>query len=64
MFGVQQQRGMESLLYHHVDACMVVFSETIELNFFNGFVKVGYKVVVVMPYLDDLLKYTPRTLLK
>lgn len=41
MFGVRQQRGLESLLYHHMDACVVVFSETIELNFFNGFVKDG-----------------------
>lgn len=41
MFGVRQQRGLESLLYHHPDACLVVFSETIELNFFSGFVKDG-----------------------
>ncbi|KAL3654518.1 hypothetical protein CASFOL_001503 [Castilleja foliolosa] len=59
MFGVRQQWGLESLLYHHMDACVVVFSETIELNFFNGFVKEGYKVAVVMPNLDELLKDTP-----
>ncbi|GFQ00882.1 uncharacterized protein at4g19900 [Phtheirospermum japonicum] len=59
MFGVRQQRGLESLLFHHVDACVVVFSETIELNFFNGFVKEGYKIAVVMPNLDELLKDTP-----
>ncbi|KAK6150219.1 hypothetical protein DH2020_017744 [Rehmannia glutinosa] len=59
MFGVRQQRGLESLLYHHMDACVVVFSETIELNFFTGFVKEGYKVAVVMPNLDELLKDTP-----
>lgn len=41
MFGVRQQRVLESLLYHHPDACVVVFSETIELNFFSGFVKDG-----------------------
>ncbi|GER33172.1 alpha 1,4-glycosyltransferase family protein [Striga asiatica] len=59
MFGVRQQRGLESLLYHHMDACVVVFSETVELNFFNGFVKEGYKVAVVMADLDELLKDTP-----
>ncbi|KAL6546217.1 hypothetical protein OROMI_021938 [Orobanche minor] len=59
MFGVRQQRGLESLLYHHMDACVVVFSETIALNFFNGFVKQGYKVAVVMPNLDELMKDTP-----
>ncbi|KAL7089689.1 hypothetical protein ACP275_13G199300 [Erythranthe tilingii] len=58
-FGVRQQRGLESLLYHHADACVVVFSETIELNFFTGFVKDGYKVAVVMPDLDELLRDTP-----
>lgn len=41
MFGIRQQRGLESLLHHHPDACVVVFSETIELNFFSGFVKDG-----------------------
>ncbi|KAL8508495.1 hypothetical protein ACS0TY_018937 [Phlomoides rotata] len=59
MFGVRQQRGLESLLYHHPDACLVVFSETMELNFFSGFVKDGYKIAVVMPNLDELLKDTP-----
>ncbi|KAL0292569.1 UNVERIFIED_CONTAM: hypothetical protein Scaly_2585800 [Sesamum calycinum] len=58
-FGVRQQRGLESLLYHHQDACVVVFSETIDLNFFSGFVKDGYRVAVVMPNLDELLKDTP-----
>ncbi|KAL1538460.1 lactosylceramide 4-alpha-galactosyltransferase [Salvia divinorum] len=62
MFGIRQQRGLESLLHHHPDACVVVFSETIELNFFNGFVKNGYKVAVVMPNLDELLKDTPTHL--
>ncbi|PIN24796.1 Alpha-1,4-N-acetylglucosaminyltransferase [Handroanthus impetiginosus] len=59
MFGVRQQRGLESLLNHHRDACVVVFSETMELNFFSGFVKDGYKVAVVMPNLDELLRDTP-----
>ncbi|XP_057812083.1 uncharacterized protein At4g19900 [Salvia miltiorrhiza] len=59
MFGIRQQRGLESVLHHHPDACVVVFSETIELNFFSGFVKDGYKVAVVMPNLDELLKDTP-----
>jgi len=59
MFSVRQQRGLESLLFHHRDVCVVVFSETIELNFFEGFVKDGFKVAVVMPNLDELLKDTP-----
>ncbi|XP_073299206.1 uncharacterized protein At4g19900-like [Primulina huaijiensis] len=59
MFGVRQQRALESILYHHRRACVVMFSETIELNFFGEFVKHGYNVAVVMPNLDELLKDTP-----
>ncbi|KAL4578109.1 hypothetical protein LXL04_014225 [Taraxacum kok-saghyz] len=59
MFSVRHQRGLESLLFHHQDACVVVFSETIELNFFDSFVKDGYKIAVVMPNLDELLNDTP-----
>lgn len=59
MFGVRQRRALESILYHHRYACVVVFSETIELNFFSEFVKQGYNVAVVMPNLDELLKDTP-----
>ncbi|ESQ55378.1 hypothetical protein EUTSA_v10024627mg [Eutrema salsugineum] len=60
MFSVRHQRGLESLLSQHRDACVVVFSETVELNFFrNSFVKDGYKVAVAMPNLDELLQDTP-----
>ncbi|CAN8325328.1 unnamed protein product [Cochlearia groenlandica] len=60
MFSVRHQRGLESLLSQHRDACVVVFSETIELDFFrNSFVKDGYKVAVAMPNLDELLRDTP-----
>lgn len=42
MFSVRHQRGLESLLTQHPDACVVVFSETIELDFFrDSFVKDG-----------------------
>ncbi|XP_010529291.1 PREDICTED: uncharacterized protein At4g19900 [Tarenaya hassleriana] len=60
MYSVRHQRGLESLLSQHPDACVVVFSETIELDFFrNTFVKDGYRVAVAMPNLDELLKDTP-----
>ncbi|XP_043807752.1 uncharacterized protein At4g19900 isoform X2 [Manihot esculenta] len=60
MYTVRHQRGLESLLLHHREACVVVLSETIELDFFAGsFVKDGYKVAVAMPNLDELLKDTP-----
>lgn len=42
MYGVRHQRGLESVLRVHSDACVVVFSETIELNFFSDFVDDGY----------------------
>lgn len=41
MFSVRHQRGLESVFFHHPDACVVVFSETLELNFFGSFVKDG-----------------------
>ncbi|WCJ28493.1 alpha 1 4-glycosyltransferase family protein [Euphorbia peplus] len=61
-YTVRQQRGLESLLLHHKDACVLILSETIELDFFaNSFVKDGYKVAVAMPNLDELLKDTPAS---
>ena len=43
MYSVRYQIGLESLLYHHRDACVVVLSETIELDFFKeSFLKDGY----------------------
>lgn len=42
MYSVRHQRGLESVLFHHPNACVVVFSETIELDFFkDSFVKEG-----------------------
>lgn len=48
MFSVRYQRGLESLLYHHRDACVVVLSETIELDFFkDSFLKDGYYIQII-----------------
>ncbi|XP_020578481.1 uncharacterized protein At4g19900 isoform X2 [Phalaenopsis equestris] len=58
-FGVRHQRGLESLLHHHRNACVLMFSETIELDYFKDFVKNGFRIAVVMPNLDELLKDTP-----
>ncbi|KAJ4975719.1 hypothetical protein NE237_000825 [Protea cynaroides] len=59
MYSVRYQRGLESLLHHHPDACVLVFSETIELDFFRDFTNDGFKIAVAMPNLDELLKNTP-----
>lgn len=45
-FSVRHQRGLESILFHNPDACVVIFSETIELNLFDGYVKDGYVLYV------------------
>ncbi|XP_044965300.1 uncharacterized protein At4g19900 [Hordeum vulgare subsp. vulgare] len=58
-YGVRHQRGLESLLQQHPDACVVVLSETLELETFHEFVKEGYKVAVAVPSLDELLEGTP-----
>lgn len=43
MYSVRYQRGLESLFKHHPNACVVIFSETIDLDFFKeSFVKDGY----------------------
>ncbi|XP_021729633.1 uncharacterized protein At4g19900-like [Chenopodium quinoa] len=62
MYTVRHQRGLESVLFHHPDACIVVFSETIELDFFKEFLKDGFKIAVTMPNLEELLKDTPTSI--
>ncbi|KAL8167963.1 hypothetical protein V2J09_009462 [Rumex salicifolius] len=62
MYGVRHQRCLESLLFHHLDACVIIFSETVELDFFKEFAKDGFKVAVVMPNLEELLKATPTSI--
>uniref|UniRef100_A0A0E0ED83 Alpha 1,4-glycosyltransferase domain-containing protein n=1 Tax=Oryza meridionalis TaxID=40149 RepID=A0A0E0ED83_9ORYZ len=57
-YGVRHQRGLESLLRQHPEACVVMLSETLELEFFQEFVKEGYKVAVALPNLDELLEGT------
>ncbi|KAL3681298.1 hypothetical protein R1sor_024254 [Riccia sorocarpa] len=58
-FTVRHQRVLESLLIFHPDACVVVFSESIQLTFFQSFVAEGYRVAVAMPQLQELLEDTP-----
>ncbi|GJN11335.1 hypothetical protein PR202_ga29518 [Eleusine coracana subsp. coracana] len=58
-YGVRHQCGLESLLKQHPGACVVMLSETLELEFFLDFVKEGYKVAVAVPNLDELLGSTP-----
>ncbi|KAL9235237.1 hypothetical protein vseg_010015 [Gypsophila vaccaria] len=61
-FTIRHQRGLESLLHHHPQACVVLFSETIELDFFKDFVKDSFKVAVAMPNLEELLHDTPTSI--
>ena len=43
---MNQQRGLESLLTQHPDACVVMLSEMLELESFQEFVKEGYVLLV------------------
>eukprot|EP00250_Pteridium_aquilinum_P012362 c20680_g2_i3 orf=55-2469(-) len=61
-YTVRYQRGLESLLHFHPRACVVVFSETIELDFFKSFVEDGFRVAVVVPNLEELLDGTPAAM--
>ncbi|CAM6069714.1 unnamed protein product [Sphagnum tenellum] len=56
---VRHQRTLESLFHFHPNACVVVFSETLEMDFFKTFVQEGFKVAVVQPDLQELLANTP-----
>ncbi|CAK9258344.1 unnamed protein product [Sphagnum jensenii] len=56
---VRHQRTLESLFHFHPNACVVVFSETLETDFFKTFVQEGFKVAVVQPDLPELLANTP-----
>ncbi|CAM6100356.1 unnamed protein product [Calypogeia fissa] len=58
-FTVRHQRVLESLLYFHPSACVVVFSDTLELEFFRSFTDDGYRIATVMPALEELLQNTP-----
>ena len=45
-YGIRHQRGLESLLKQHPDACVVMLSETLELESFQHFVKEGYVMLI------------------
>lgn len=55
----RHQRAIESILHFHPQACIVVFTETIDFQFFESWVKEGYKIAVARPNLEDLLGQTP-----
>jgi len=58
-FTARHLRVLESLFRFHPNACVVVLSETIDIDYFKTFLKEGYKVTVVAPNLKDLLANTP-----
>lgn len=58
-FTIRHQCALETLLHFHPNACIVVFSESIEFNFFETFIEERYKVAVVRPNLEELLAGTP-----
>jgi hypothetical protein len=45
-YDIRHQRGLESLLKQHPDACVVMLSETLELESFHQFVKEGYVMLI------------------
>ncbi|KAG0623576.1 hypothetical protein M758_3G184500 [Ceratodon purpureus] len=55
----RHQRAIESILHFHPQACIVVFTETIDFQFFDSWVKEGYKIAVARPNLEELLGKTP-----
>ncbi|XP_024364341.1 uncharacterized protein [Physcomitrium patens] len=55
----RHQRAIESILHFHPHACIVVFTETIDFQFFDSWAKEGYKIAVARPNLEELLGKTP-----
>jgi len=49
IYTIRYQQGLGSLGFHYPDVCIVVFAETIELDFFKEFQKDGYQFAVAMP---------------
>ncbi|KAH7416480.1 hypothetical protein KP509_14G093400 [Ceratopteris richardii] len=58
-YTIRYQRGLESIFYFHPRACVVVFSISIDLDFFKSFMENGFRVTVMEPNLKELLAGTP-----
>jgi hypothetical protein len=54
-YGTRHQRGLESLLKQHPDACVVMLSETLELDSFQLFVKEGYVMLITVTKFPERL---------
>jgi len=58
-FRLRYRRTIESTLRFHPEACVVVFSPTLPVNYFQTFWDLGYNVIVVRPDIRALLEGTP-----
>jgi len=58
-FRLRYRRTVESALRFHPEACVVVFSPTLPLDFFQRFWDLGYNVIVERPDIRALLEGTP-----
>ena len=58
-FTLRYRRTVESTLKFHPTACMVVYSPTLPVDYFDDFWNMGYNVIVERPDVPHLLKNTP-----
>lgn len=58
-FTLRSRRCIESIMYHHPNATVRVFSNQLPLSFFSEFRSLGYSVSVVRFNLFELLNGTP-----
>lgn len=58
-FTLRYRRTVESTLKFHPTACMVVYSPTLPVDYFDAFWNMGYNVIVERPDVPHLLKDTP-----
>ena len=58
-FSLRYRRTIESTLKFHPDACLIIYSPTLTLDYFQMFWDLGYNIIVERPDVPYLIKGTP-----
>ena len=58
-FSLRYRRTIESTLAYHPTACIIVYSPTLPMDYFQRFWDLGYNIIVERPNVAYLLRGTP-----
>ena len=58
-FSLRYRRTIESTLKFHPDACLIIYSPTLTLDYFQMFWDLGYNIIVERPDVPYLIRGTP-----